>query len=95
MEGGLGDRLRRKIVIGLVCSCSLPDVGQAACTRVSTSFCNFCRIPNSKDFVYMQVAHANIAARNILVLDCSVDFVYVQEVHAGIAGRTISMLGSS
>lgn len=43
----------------------------------------------------MQVAHANIAARNILVLDCSVDFVYVKEVHAGIAGRTISMLGSS
>lgn len=42
----------------------------------------------------MQVAHANIAARTILVLDYSVDFVYMQEVHAGITGRTISLLGS-
>lgn len=83
------------IVISLVCSCSLPDVGQAACPRVSTSLCNVCRIPNSRDFVYIQVAHANITARTVLVLDCCVDFVDMQEVHAGIAGRTISLLGSS
>lgn len=43
----------------------------------------------------MQVAHANITARTILVLDCSVDLVGLQEAHAGIAGRTISLLSSS
>lgn len=40
----------------------------------------------------MQVAHANITARTVLVLDCSVDLVDLQEAHAG---RTISLLGSS